>query len=83
MECIIEKLYEKNFESDISTSKEKLLEYIERHKNSLFEKLNKENRDTLIKLLECIEELYSIYCRNEFESGFKLGGKIVSEIHYK
>ncbi|MBO5232487.1 MAG: hypothetical protein J6B88_07685 [Clostridia bacterium] len=83
MNNIIEKIHQTDFKENYATTEEDLQKYIEFHKRKLFEILDDENSETLLKLINCMEELYLLRFEREYELGFKTGGKIVSEIFSK
>lgn len=85
MKSLLEEMHRNNFslKNDSQSSfKEhgKLLELIETNIGKLKPLLDDAGKERLESLVDCQQELLSLCCRDEFITGFRLGGRIVMEI---
>lgn len=85
MKNLLEDMYYKNFnlQNDSKKHHRRLCELsalIERNEADLKARLNAEEQALFEKYTDCVNELHSIECCNEFLTGFRLGGRLVMEI---
>lgn len=85
MESLIEEMFKCGFDlksdgSQLSNEEAELVRFIEKHKEKLAKLLRKEENEILEKLIDCQDEYWAGCCREEFISGFRLGGRLVMEI---
>ena len=64
---------------DFENDEQKLMGYIERHRNNLISELDEKGKDSFQKFEDCFDELLDIECRNAFKQGFSLATKLVAE----
>ena len=63
----------------ICDSERKLVEYIARHRKDVIAQLDDKGKESLEKLIDCSDELWSKACDDAFAKGFSLAIKIMVE----
>ncbi|MCM1488973.1 MAG: hypothetical protein NC203_11465 [Firmicutes bacterium] len=85
MKSILEDMYYRDYNLKNDSEKYRmktgeLISLIERNESDLKARLNDEELRILEKYLDCANELHMLERCSEFVSGFRLGGRIVTEM---